>query len=176
MDSAHVGPDDLADGPLPAASVLNFKSLHEIEDGWDYGYVQVSTDGGANWTNLPGAITTSESEWLEPGQRHHRRGGVDGRDVRPGAVRGQTVKIRFAYVCDHYVSEAGWKIDAIAVGPTGAPVFTDDVETVKPISSQLGGVHPVRSRNRVLSSERSITRSSEGVKSHVPAQLLGEHG
>ena len=60
------------DGALPADSVLNFKSLHEIEDGWDYGYVQVSTDGGASWTNLAGNITTtSDPNAPEPGQRNH---------------------------------------------------------------------------------------------------------
>ena len=48
------------------------------------------------------------------------------------AYAGQTVKLRFAYVCDDYVYEAGWKVDAIKVGPSGAPVFSDDVETVKP--------------------------------------------
>ena len=57
------------------------------------------------------------------------------------AYAGQTVKIRFAYVCDQYVYEAGWKVDAIAIGPSGAPIFTDDVETAKPqiaVESTLG--------------------------------------
>ena len=34
-------------GALPAASALEFKTYYDIEGGWDYGYVQVSTDGGA---------------------------------------------------------------------------------------------------------------------------------
>ena len=121
------------DGALPAASVLDFKSLHEIEPGWDYGYVQVSTDGGATWTNLPGSITTNDNP-----NGFNSGNGITGSvgdwtdaTFDLAAYAGQTVQDRLAYLRDQFVYEAGWKVDAIAIGPPGAPIFTDDVESVK---------------------------------------------
>ena len=41
------------------AAVLTFAAWYEIEQDWDYGYVEVSTDNGATWTQLPGNLTTN---------------------------------------------------------------------------------------------------------------------
>jgi immune inhibitor A len=120
--------------PLPVGSALSFKTYFGIEDGWDYGYVQVSTDGGASWTNLASNLSTStdpHSQNLGNGITGESRGWVDGH-VDLSAYQGRSVKIRFSYVCDAYTYGDGWYIDLISVGPTGAPVFSDDVETLKP--------------------------------------------
>lgn len=37
---------------------LTFDTLYDIEDEWDYGFVQVSTDDGATWSTLTNADTT----------------------------------------------------------------------------------------------------------------------
>ena len=37
--------------------VLRFRHRHQIEDGYDFGYVEVSTDGGSSW-NAPVATYT----------------------------------------------------------------------------------------------------------------------
>jgi len=37
---------------------LTFDTYWDIEDYWDFGFVQVSTDGGASWTSLEGDYTT----------------------------------------------------------------------------------------------------------------------
>ncbi|NIM95909.1 MAG: peptidase M6 [Anaerolineales bacterium] len=37
---------------------LTFDTYWDIEDYWDFGFVQVSTDGGHNWTSLANAYTT----------------------------------------------------------------------------------------------------------------------
>ena len=37
-----------AAGPI----TLSFQTWFDIEEDWDYGFVQVSTDGGATWTSL----------------------------------------------------------------------------------------------------------------------------
>lgn len=121
-------------GTLPAASVLTFKTYYDIEADWDYGYVQISTDSGATWTNLPGNLTTatdpyginlgngitgmSDGEWID--------GYFD-----LSAYAGQSVLLRFDYVCDAYVYGDGWCLDNIVVGPAGSPVWSDDAETMK---------------------------------------------
>lgn len=44
---------DLARAADATAVTLNFKTLYEIEWDYDYGFVLVSTDGGATWQSLP---------------------------------------------------------------------------------------------------------------------------
>jgi hypothetical protein len=40
---------------------LRFWTWYDIESGYDYAYVQLSTDGGASFTNLAGNITTNNN-------------------------------------------------------------------------------------------------------------------
>jgi hypothetical protein len=40
---------------------LTFWTWYDIESGYDYAYVQLSTDGGANFVNLAGNITTNNN-------------------------------------------------------------------------------------------------------------------
>jgi hypothetical protein len=39
-------------------ATLTFDTLYDIEYAWDYGFVQVSSDGGTTWTTLTNADTT----------------------------------------------------------------------------------------------------------------------
>lgn len=41
-------------------ATLQFSTWYEIELNWDYAFVTVSTDGGANWTTLAGNTTTND--------------------------------------------------------------------------------------------------------------------
>ncbi|NTU70899.1 MAG: hypothetical protein HGB10_03645 [Coriobacteriia bacterium] len=121
-------------GTLPAASYLDFKTLYDIELGWDYGYVQVSTDSGQTWTPLANGMTTNENpsgQNIGNGITGVSDGWVDARfDL--AAYAGQSIQLRFDYVTDAYTYGEGWYIDSIAVGPEGARVFTDYVETLAP--------------------------------------------
>lgn len=53
---------DLADNwaifEATGGGTLTFDTYWDIEDYWDFGFVQVSTDGGATWTSLEGDYTT----------------------------------------------------------------------------------------------------------------------
>ena len=40
--------------------VLNFKTWYDIEEGWDFGTVQIRETGSEDWTVLPGNITTTD--------------------------------------------------------------------------------------------------------------------
>ncbi len=40
-------------------ATLTFDAWYSLVEGWNYAYVQVSTDGGATWTPLPATITTT---------------------------------------------------------------------------------------------------------------------
>ena len=50
------GTGDLLDNwaifETPGGGTLSFDTIWDLEDFWDFGFVQVSTDGGHTWTSL----------------------------------------------------------------------------------------------------------------------------
>jgi len=103
---------------VPPDDSLKFWTWYAIEDGWDYFYVQVSTDGGFIFTNLANDLTTNDNpQGLNLGNGIT---GVSGDWVYAefdlSAYAGQQVLFRFAYFTDHYYTEEG--------------VYLDDIENV----------------------------------------------
>ncbi len=96
---------------------LKFKSQWDIEENWDYGQVQISTDG-TNWTPLVGIYTNDGTGSFQPnGQPVYD--GVQAAWVEESIdlfdYVGSSVKLRFALYSDSYVEEDGWYIDDIEV-------------------------------------------------------------
>jgi immune inhibitor A len=125
-------PLDFTDAVSPT---LTFNTFYDIEEGWDFGFVQASTDGGETWTSLPGTTTTDEhdpdcyfieelpgysgfsGEWLE-----------ETVDLTDYAGESE-VLIRFRYETDPYTLGMGWYLDDITVTSGEEVVFFDDAET-----------------------------------------------
>jgi len=42
----------------PSNPILTLVTKYDIEEGWDFGFVQVSTNGGETWTSLENPFTT----------------------------------------------------------------------------------------------------------------------
>lgn len=111
----------------PGGGTLSFDTLWDIEDYWDFGFVQVSTDGGATWTslwdnegystdvtdpsahpkvveNVPG-LTSWVDEWLTL-------------TYDLSVYAGQDILIGFRYVTDWATTYGGWWIDNVYVDDT----------------------------------------------------------
>ncbi len=62
----YSGDGDLLDSwaifEATGGGTLSFDTYWDIEDYWDFGLVQVSTDGGAHWTSLEGDYTTYDHD------------------------------------------------------------------------------------------------------------------
>ncbi len=111
---------------------LNYWTWYDIEANWDYGYVEISTDGGQSWTilqtphsatdnpsgNAYGPGYTGQSGQQEPGWL------AESIDLSP--YTGQEVLIRFEYVTDDAVNRSGWSIDDISIPEIE---FFDDAES-----------------------------------------------
>ena len=111
---------------LPAGSpILKFWTWYDIEQDWDYGYVEVSADGGATWTSVAGNITTTTNP-----NGNNAGNGITGSSDWTEAVfdlsawAGKTVLLRFRYATDEAVSQLGWTIDDITLNDA----LIDDVE------------------------------------------------
>ncbi|HSP71059.1 MAG TPA: hypothetical protein VLN26_01760, partial [Gaiellaceae bacterium] len=85
-----------------ASPSVAFDALWNEEDGWDFGFVQVSTDGGVTYTSLactdtttttdPGALPTAKQN--VPGVSGYS-GGWKSETCNAGAYANQTVKLAF---------------------------------------------------------------------------------
>lgn len=109
---------------------LTAKVRYEIEAGYDYAYIQASTDGGANWTSLNGTINGTPI-----GVDTSGRPGIDGEQaewadlkVPLSAYDGQQIKLRIFYKTDGGLAMGGLYADDVAVKAGADTVFTDGAE------------------------------------------------
>ncbi len=102
-------------------ATLSYRLWYEIEEGWDYAYVEVSVDGGSTWDILNAEGTTDEDSLgvsFGPGYT----GSSDGWEVYETSLAeyaGQEVLVRFHYVTDDALHETGICLDHIAVPEIG---------------------------------------------------------
>ena len=117
---------------------------YTIELDWDYGFVELSTDGGATWTEQKvysetGAEVTTPETYADPngrmadygGKKYGLTGGTNGWkhhyvDLTPH--EGTTVQIRLRYATDEAFLERGWFVDDLSVTDEGTAVWSDDAE------------------------------------------------
>lgn len=107
---------------------LTFDALWDTEPGWDFGFVQISTDGGKTWSSLSTADTTSDHD---PGAVSAVTAQMPGFTGDSGTWRsesadlsayaGKDVLIGFRYITDPGVNEAGFWVRNIAVAGTSVP-------------------------------------------------------
>ena len=102
-------------------ATLKFRTWFDLEDQWDYAYVEVSSDGGLTWDIVqapatspanpvgnsfgPGYTGSSET-WLE-------------QEVDLRIYAGQEILLRFHYVTDLAINNIGQCIDQISVPEIG---------------------------------------------------------
>ncbi len=99
---------------VPSDDTLKFRIWYAIEEDWDYGYAEVSTDG-VNFTPLAGNITTNTNpngNNRGNGITGFSSGWVEGR-FPLNAYAGQDVLFRISYYTDEYVNEEGFYVDDI---------------------------------------------------------------
>ncbi len=115
--------------PAGASAALTFTTRQGLEDGYDFGHVEVSTDGGANFVEVA-AYTGPDA--LEPVTVFN---GV--RMINLSQFAGHSIKVRFRLTSDVFSvgAPAGWHIDNIAVT---ASAFTD-LATVPGTSATVHG-------------------------------------
>ncbi|MGH3070674.1 MAG: peptidase M6 [Gaiellaceae bacterium] len=112
--------------PASGDRSLAFESKYEIEFGWDFGVVQVSTDDGRTWTSLANAGTTSEHDPAAFAAIEDQLPGFTGRagwqveTFDLSAYAGKAVLLRFRMLTDAAGlgngALPGWWIDDVRVG------------------------------------------------------------
>ena len=109
-------------------ATVSYWVWYDIEENWDYGYVEVSTDNGSHWTSLRAGHTTG----LDPEGQNYGNGytGQSGAwladQVDLSAFAGGKVLLRLEYVTDDAVNNPGIAVDDVCLVETGQ---YDDSET-----------------------------------------------
>jgi len=105
---------------------------YDIEAGWDYAYVEVSTDGGQTWHILSGKHTTDynpNGNAFGVGYTGRSGGGPEPiwvhEQVDLSPYAGGSILLRFEYITDDAVNHPGLCIDDIAIPELN---YLDDVE------------------------------------------------
>jgi len=113
-----------------SSAALSMQARWDIEAGYDYLYVQASTDGGATWTSLPGtadgvpfetdasgapAIDGVQESWVDV-------------QVPLDAYAGQQVTLRLLYRTDGGTTGAGFFADDVTLTADGQAVVVDGAE------------------------------------------------
>lgn len=110
----------------------SFKSWYDIEEGWDFGTVQIRETGSEDWTVLPGNITTTDHNpsadiLVGHGIIGTSDGWVDGIfDLT--AYAGKSIELKFEYETDSYTFGQGFYIDDITITDNDSVIFSDDAE------------------------------------------------
>jgi immune inhibitor A len=115
-----------------------------IEEDWDYGFVEVSTDGGATWAeqkvyNADGSLASTSDAYADPngrmadfgGKKYGLTGDSHGwqhQYVDLASFAGQTVQVRLLQATDAAYLDRGWFADDFSLEAGGATVWSDDVE------------------------------------------------
>ncbi|WP_433494781.1 immune inhibitor A domain-containing protein [Micromonospora sp. CA-248089] len=126
-----------------------------IEADWDFGFVEVSTDGGATWNEQKvyaegGALVSTNDGYADPNGRMvdfgNKKYGLTGSTggwrhdyVDLSSYAGQTVQVRLRYATDEAFVERGWFADDFSVTGGGATTWSDDVESGAAGWTQTGG-------------------------------------
>jgi len=112
-------------------ATLTYWTWYDIEAGYDYATVEVSTDDGATWELLsPPSATDEDPHGNNPGHGYTGKSGgplgwvQETVDLSPYA-RGE-VSVRFGYLTDEAITGAGFVLDDIAIPEIG---YADDVES-----------------------------------------------
>lgn len=120
---------------LSGPSILTFDTYYDIEESWDFGFVQISTDGGATWTSLSNEYTTNE--YHPDAHPNIKAYLIDGEGLTgwsggwitmsfdlPDYANPTPVLIGFRYMTDWATELPGWWIENIAIN--GNPIDPDD--------------------------------------------------
>lgn len=86
---------------------LRFWHIYDLEDGYDYGYLESSTDGGATWAAVRSYNGENQIAWMQESI------------PLPDADGQAAVRFRFRLDTDVSVTADGWHIDDVALSGSG---------------------------------------------------------
>ena len=98
-------------------ATLRYRVWFDVEEDWDYGYLQVSTDGGETWDIVATPSSSPRNpvgNSFGPGYTGRSEGWVD-EEVDLGSYAGHVVRLRFNYVTDDAINGLGFCVAGLSL-------------------------------------------------------------
>jgi hypothetical protein len=148
-----------------STATLKYWTWYDIEEGWDYAYLLVSTDNGIHWTPVPAASsreTNPNGQNLGHGFSGKSGGGSESTWIQEtanlNAFAGKQIMLRFAMQNNRSVNNFGFAVDDLSIPEIG---WSDNVESGgKDWSS--GGFLPIHNRVPQVWGVRAVEQKSDG--------------
>ena len=128
-------------GPLAAATPMTFDTWYFIEEDWDYGFVEISKDGGVNWETVEvsagGQVITTDTDPQGNNAEGNGITGVSGGTYgadspeyisATATLPAGTTDVRFRYSTDAGYLDTGWFVSNVQVGGTSTDVVPPEDE------------------------------------------------
>lgn len=102
-------------------ATLTFDTWYDIEEFWDFGFVQVSNDSGATWVSLANEYTLDESPYTITPAIAANLPGLTGysdwvtMSFDLSAYAGQEIMLKFRYMTDPMYNYEGWYVDNVYI-------------------------------------------------------------
>ena len=114
--------------PINSKAILEYEIWFDIEENWDYLYIEISVDGGSKWRIVETSKTSTENPFGNSfGSGYTGKSGgwlTDSVDLSP--FSDEDFWIRFQYVTDDAVNAAGACLRNISV--SGSALTADDYD------------------------------------------------
>ncbi|MGH8874300.1 MAG: hypothetical protein ACRDVM_03480, partial [Acidimicrobiia bacterium] len=141
---------------LPAGfeGTLSYWTFYSIEEGFDFGYVEVSADEGTTWRTVD-QVTGLSDGWVK-------------RSADLSAFEGRTVLIRFRYATDLLIDLGlfeGWYVDDISLDTADWATTVESSRTQHQVTDQPSGTYSYRVA--ALFNDRGFGRFLQGPWSNV---------
>ena len=108
--------------PIDLSSYVNprlvYWTKYDLESGYDYGQVEVSSNNGSTWTPLQGEYTIPGSGYFQPpGEPLYNGIQTDWvhEEISLADYTGSEVKLKFELKSDYGITADGWYVDDIGV-------------------------------------------------------------
>ncbi len=108
---------------IATAATINYQVWFDLEESWDYAYLEVSTDGSLTWSIIAGSHTFSANpigNAYGPGYTGKSSGWLQ-ESVDLGEYLGDEVWLRFQYITDDAVNGPGLCVRDLRLDVEGAP-------------------------------------------------------
>ena len=99
-------------------AILEFDTQWDIENDWDYGQIQLSTDNGTNWISLTGQYTNLGTGSFQPPNQPLYDGTQTNwvhESIDISTYADQQITLRFYFRSDQSVQADGWYVDNVKI-------------------------------------------------------------
>ena len=147
---------------------FEYSIWYDIEKNWDYGYFQISVDGGKTWNVIPAKYTSDDNpigNGFGPGYTGHSGGWLTERIDLKNYADEQDLFIRFQYVTDDAINGSGLCIKDMQIA-------SDNSSNIKELKVNVNGFHSI---DNIVSQNFIVQIIEQGTQNTVSSIIIDDN-